>query len=83
MNHLQMIEIESDIFDLCRAVKVISSVIADQLQNPEGPLMLSDHGLETQCFRIDASMVRYAVDNAADLALALRDKVVALSEKVD
>jgi len=34
-----------------------------------------DDGLETQTFEIDASMVRYAVVHAAELALALKEKM--------
>jgi hypothetical protein len=56
-------------------VKVISSVIADQLQHPDSKPELSDYGLETQSFRIDASMIRYAVEHAAELALVVRDKM--------
>lgn len=77
MRKLKILDIEADIHDLCLAVKVVSSVIADQLQHPDGPPVLSDYGLETASYRIDASMVRYAVEHAAELALALRDKVLA------
>lgn len=72
---LSLFDIEGDISDLCRAIKVVSCIIADQLQRPDSLPELSDYGLEVQSFKIDASMVRYAVDHAAELALALRDKV--------
>ncbi len=75
MPKIEVRDIEADISDLCRAVKVVSSVIADQLQHPDSPLETSDYGLETQSFRIDASMVRYAVVHAAELALALNKKM--------
>jgi hypothetical protein len=57
--------------DLCRAVKVVSSVITDQLADPiskDGP-QTSDYGLEVETFMVDASMVRFAVGHAADIAL--------------
>jgi hypothetical protein len=71
------IAFEGKVFDLCRAVKVVSSVIADQLQHPDSALETSDYGLETQSFRIDASMVRYAIDHAAELALEVDRMMVA------
>lgn len=81
MPKIELDDIESDIFDLCRAVKVISAVIAHQLEHPDTPLELSENGLETQSFRVDASMVRYAVDHAADLGLALRHRLLADQER--
>ena len=68
-------ELETKIVDLCRAVKVLSSVLADQLAHPAGRPERSDHGLEVQPFMIDASMVRYAADHAADLALEVRERL--------
>jgi len=39
------LDVEGEIHDLCRAVKVISSVIADQLADPiDGPPVTSDYG---------------------------------------
>jgi hypothetical protein len=71
---LQYLEI--DVSDLCRAVKVISSVLADQLADPfGGEPVTSDYGLEVQTFRIDADMLRFAVDHAAELALAVSHKM--------
>jgi hypothetical protein len=69
------VDLESTISDLCRAVKVVSSVIADQLQHPDSVAEVSDYGLETQSFRVDASMIRYAVDHAAELALVVKNKM--------
>ena len=62
--------------NLCRAVKVVSSVIADQLNEPmSGPPVISDYGLEVQTFQVDASMVRFAVDHATDIALEVSRKM--------
>ena len=48
----------------------MSSVITDQLADPlSGPPVISDYGLEVQTFQVDASMVRFAVDHATDIAL--------------
>jgi hypothetical protein len=70
------LDIEGDIMDLCRAVKVVSSVVADQLAHPQGGApVTSDYGLEVQTFYIDASMLRFAVDHAAELALAVSYKM--------
>ena len=69
MPKIELRDIEADVSDLCRAVKVVSSVIADQLQHPKSESAVSDYGLEVQTFEIDASMVRYAVVHAAELAL--------------
>ena len=68
----QFLDVESDVRDLCRAVKLVSSVITDQLADPIGGApATSDNGLEVQTFYIDAEMLRFAVDHAADLALAV------------
>jgi hypothetical protein len=58
MPKIELSDIEADISDLCRAVKVVSSVIADQLSDPKSAREVSDYGLEVQTFQIDASMVR-------------------------
>jgi hypothetical protein len=71
------IDFEGKVFALCRAVKVVSSVIADQLQYADTPLETSDYGLETASYRIDADMVRYAIDHAAELALEVDRMMVA------
>ena len=41
---------------------------------PNAPVT-SDYGLEVQTFRIDAEMLRFAVDHAAELALAVSYKM--------
>ena len=41
---------------------------------PNAPVT-SDYGLEVQTFRIDAEMLRFAVDHAAELALAVSHKM--------
>jgi hypothetical protein len=70
------LDVHDDVIGLCRAVKVVSSVIADQLANPiGGEPITSDYGLEVQTFYIDASMLRFAVDHATDLALAVSHKM--------
>jgi hypothetical protein len=72
----EYLNMEGDIADLCRAVKVVSSVVADQLAHPlDGAAVTSDYGLEVQAFRVDASMLRFAVDHAAELALAVSCKM--------
>lgn len=75
MPKLSLLDIESDVHFLCLAVKVVSCVIADQLQHADTKPEVSDYGLETASYRIDASMVRYAVDHAAELALDLKNKM--------
>jgi hypothetical protein len=71
------LDIEEDVMNLCRAVKVVSSVITDQLADPlSGPPVISDYGLEVQTFQVDASMVRFAVDHATDIALDVSRKMV-------
>jgi hypothetical protein len=73
----QYLDIEEDVMNLCRAVKVVSSVIADQLNEPmSGPPVISDYGLEVQTFQVDASMVRFAVDHATDIALEVSRKML-------
>jgi hypothetical protein len=72
----QFLDVESDVRDLCRAVKVVSSVITDQLADPIGGApVTSDYGLEVQTFYIDADMLRFAVDHATELALAVSHKM--------
>jgi hypothetical protein len=72
----RFLDVHDDVIGLCRAVKVVSSVIADQLANPiGGEPVTSDYGLEVQTFYIDASMLRFAVDHATDLALAVSHKM--------
>jgi hypothetical protein len=71
------VDFEGKVFALCRAVKVVSSVIADQLQHADSALATSDYGLETASYRIDADMVRYAIDHAAELALEVDRMMVA------
>lgn len=68
-------DLESRIVDLCGAVKVLSSVLADQLSHPRGRSEVSDYGLEVQPFMVDANMVRYAADHAAGLALEVRNRL--------
>jgi hypothetical protein len=72
----QFLDVEGDVRDLCRAVKVVSSVITDQLADPiGGEPVTSDYGLEVQTFHIDADMLRFAVDHATELALAVKHKM--------
>jgi hypothetical protein len=66
-------EFEAKVAELCSAVKVVASVIDDQLAQPKDGPILSDHGFEVQTFVLDRQVVRYAVDHAADLALDLRN----------
>ena len=55
----------------------MSSVITDQLADPlSDPPVISDYGLEVQTFQVDASMVRFAVGHAADIALDVSRKMV-------
>jgi hypothetical protein len=45
--------------------------IADQLADPvSGAALASDYGLEVQPFYVDAEMLRFGVDHAADIALS-------------
>jgi hypothetical protein len=70
----QFLDVESDVRDLCRAVKVVSCVVYDQLADPiSGEPLTSDYGLEVQTFNIDGERLRFAV--AADLALAVSHKM--------
>jgi hypothetical protein len=73
----QFIDVEGDVRDLCRAVKVISCVITDQLSHPAGGVapVTSDYGLEVQPFYVDADMLRFAVEHAADIALTVSHKI--------
>jgi hypothetical protein len=72
----QFLDVESDVRDLCRAVKVVSCVVYDQSADPiSGEPVTSGYGLEVQTFNIDGEMPRFAVDRAADLALAVSHKM--------
>jgi hypothetical protein len=73
----QFIDVESDVRDLRRAVKVISCVITDQLADTVGGVapVTSDYGLEVQPFYVDAEMLRFAVEHAADIALTVSHKM--------
>lgn len=66
-------EHEANVFHLCLAVRTLSSVIADQLAHPQGEAVTGDYGLMVAPYHIDAGMLRYAADHAAELALEVMD----------
>jgi hypothetical protein len=72
----QFLDVESDVRDLCRAVKVVSWVVYDQLVDPTSGEPFSRLRLEVQTFDIDSEVLRFAVDRAADLALAVSHKML-------
>ena len=55
------------------AVRVIASVIDDQLAQPKDEAVVSDHAFEVPMFCLDREMAQYAVDHAAELAFDLRN----------
>lgn len=65
-------EFEAKVAELCLAVKVIASVVDDQLAQPKDAPAVSDHGFEVQTFCLDRQVVQYAVDHASELALDRR-----------
>jgi hypothetical protein len=69
------LDAEADVRDLCRAVKVVSSVIMEQLAEPIGGEPVASDGLEVQTFLIDADMVRFAVEHATKQALYVSHKM--------
>jgi hypothetical protein len=63
---------EAKVGELCLAVKMIASVLEDQLSQPKDDPVVSDYGFEVQTFVLDRGLVRHTVEHAADLALDLR-----------
>jgi hypothetical protein len=59
---------EAKVAELCMAVKVIASVVDDQLAQPKDDPVVGDHAFQIQTFQLDRSVVQHAVDHAAELA---------------
>jgi hypothetical protein len=61
----QFLDVESDVRDLCRAVKVVSSVITDQLADPIGGAgqsrrRSSDRGTGSKAFAVAGTFLALA-----------------------